>query len=135
MSQENVEIVRAIYDEWAEGRFTTHLHLFDPDVEYTRSSAHKGDVLEGEWHGFEAMTRAALEWVETFELLRIEAEHFTEVGDSVLVFTRHTGQAKASGLPTGGAFADVWTLRDGRVVRLNQYRERTTALEAVGLRE
>jgi ketosteroid isomerase-like protein len=135
MSQHDVEIVREIYDEWAEGRFSAHLHLFDPDVEYTRSSADEGNVLVGEWHGFEAMTKASIEWVETFDFLRIEAERFTDAGDSVLVFTRHTGQAKGSGLPTEGEFADVWTLRDGRVVRLDQYRERTTALEALGLRE
>ena len=134
MSRGDVEIVRAIYDEWAEGRLTTYLHLFHPDVVYTRSSAQEGDVLAGEWHGLDALTRAAVDWFETFESLRVEAERFTEVGDSVLVFTRHTGTAKESGLPTGGEFADVWTLRDGRVVRLDQYRERTTALEAVGLR-
>ena len=135
MSQENVEIVRSIYGEWAEGRFGTRLHLFHPDVVYTRSSARPGDVLEGRWHGSEAMARAGADWVETFEFLRIEAERFIEVGESVMVFTRHTGRAKGSGLPSGGEFADVLTLRDGLVVRFDQYRERSTALEAVGLRE
>lgn len=134
MSRENVEIVRSIYDEWAEGRFGTRMDLFHPDVEYTRTSARPGDVLQGHWYGLEAMLREGADWVQTFEFLRIHAVRFTEVGDSVLVFTRHTGRSKGSGLPTGGEFADVMTLREGRVVRFDQYRERSTALEAVGLR-
>ncbi len=138
MSRENVEIVRRLYDEWGEGRFDTALHLFDPDVEYTRSGTEYGLTalgLTGEWRGLEAMTRAALEWIQTFDRLRVQAERFIEAGDSVVVFTRHSGNAKESGLPIEAQFADVLTLRDGLVVRLDQYRDREEALEAVGLRE
>jgi ketosteroid isomerase-like protein len=137
MSRENVEVVRRLYDEWGEGRFGTALHLFDPGVEYTRSGIGEGSALglTGEWRGLEAMTRAALEWIQTFDRLRVQAERFIEAGDSVVIFTRHRGNAKESGLPIEAEFADVLTLRDGLVVRLDQYRDRDEALEAVGLRE
>ena len=133
MSQKNVEIVREIYKEAAEGRLTSCLHLFHPDVEYRRVGSGVG--LPGTWRGVEAMVRAASEWVLTFELLRVEAERFIEAGDAVVVFTRQTGKAKASGVPVDGEFADVMTLREGRVVRFDQYEDREEALEAVGLRE
>ena len=42
MSQENLEIVQAMYAEAAEGRFGTSLHLFHPDVEYSRSALGEG---------------------------------------------------------------------------------------------
>ena len=132
MSQENVEIVRRIYEESAHGRFTTCLHLFHPEVEYTRS----GDAavgLTGHWRGIEPMLRAAYEWVQTFDLLRVEAEEFIEAGDSVVVFTRQRGRAKGSGVPIDGEFTDVLTLRDGLVVRFAQYRDRAAALASVGL--
>ena len=137
MSRENVEIVRRIYAESAEGRFLTCLHLFHPEVEYARSGVGEGSALglAGKWSGREAMVRAAWEWVQTFDLLRVQAERFFEAGDSVVVFTRHTGKAKVSGLPIDAEFADVLTLREGLVVRMNQYRERADALEAVGLAE
>ena len=136
MSQENVEIVQAMYAEAAEGRFGTSLHLFHPDVEYSRSvSGASATGLSGTWHGVEAMVKAGMEWLQTFDRLHVEAERFIDAGDSVVVLVRHKGQGKASGIPIEGEFADVLTLKDGLVVRFAQYRDRTEALEAVGLSE
>ena len=133
MSQQNVELVREIYTEAAEGRLTTCLHLFHPDVEYNRVGSGVG--LAGTWRGVEAMVQKASEWALTFERLRVQAERFIEAGDAVVVFTRQAGKAKASGVSIDGEFADVMTLREGRVVRFDQYQDREEALEAVGLRE
>jgi ketosteroid isomerase-like protein len=135
MSQENVEVVRTFYDETAEGRFWTCGHLFDPDVEYERRRK-PADMMTGRWRGLEAMSAALLEWFETVEDLRIEAERYIDTGgDSVVVFTRHRSVAKTSGVPIDEEFADVLTVREGRIVRLHTYRHRAEALEAVGLRE
>ena len=133
MPQGNVEIVRGIYTEAAEGRLTTCLHLFHPDVEYRRLGSGVG--LSGTWRGVDAMVRAASEWALTFDLLRVQAERFIEAGDAVVVFTRQTGTAKASGVPVDGEFTDVMTLCEGRVVRFDQYQDRAEALEAAGLSE
>jgi ketosteroid isomerase-like protein len=91
--------------------------------------------MTGKWRGFEAMGAAVLEWIEAVEDLRIEAERYIDTGDSVLVFTRHRAIAKTSGVPIDEEFADVLTLREGRIVRLHTYRHRSEALQAVGLRE
>jgi ketosteroid isomerase-like protein len=32
MSEENVEIVRAVYERWGEGDFRASLEMFDPQV-------------------------------------------------------------------------------------------------------
>jgi ketosteroid isomerase-like protein len=138
MSQGNLEIVQAIYADAEEGRFGATLHRFHPDVEYSRvaSGAGTGAVgLTGTARGVEAMVKASLEWLQTFDRLHVKAERFIEVGDSVVVFVRHTGNAKASGLPIEGEFADVMTLREGRVIRFDQYRDRAEALKAAGLSE
>ena len=138
MSQENLDVVQAIYTEAAEGRFGTTLNSFHPDVEYSRSASGGGTGVVGmseTARGVKAMGKAALEWLQTFDQLRVQAERFIEVGDSVVVFVRHTGNAKASGLPMEGEFADVMTLRQGRVIRFEQYRDRAEALEAAGLSE
>ena len=134
MSQENVEVVRPIYEASADGRFGAHLDLFDPQVEY----AHKrkeADMLVGEWRGIEAMVATITEWMETVDDLRIEAERYIDAGDSVVVFTRYTAINKASRVPFEERFADVITLRGGRIVRWHAYRHRSEALEAVGLSE
>jgi len=134
MSQENVEIVRPIYDDAAEGRFGRHMHLFDPDVEYARKRQ-AADLLSGEWHGLQAMSDVLREWMETVDELQVEAERYIDAGDSVVVLTRSRAINKASGIPLDERFADVITLRDGRIVRWHSYRHPSEALEAVGVRE
>jgi ketosteroid isomerase-like protein len=107
MSQENVEIARALYDEFAEGKLWTREYLFDPDVEYERRSK-TADLMTGTWRGLEAMGAALLDWLEAAEDLRIEAERYIDTeSDSVVVFTRHRGVAKTSGVPIDEEFADV----------------------------
>ena len=134
MSQENVEIVRPIYEASAEGRFGLHLHLFDPQVEYARKRE-EADMLVGEWQGIEAMVVTIREWMETVENLQIEAERYIDAGESVVVLTRCTALNRASRLPFEERFADVITLRAGRIVRWHNYRHRSEAFEAVGLSE
>jgi ketosteroid isomerase-like protein len=74
---------------------------------------------------------------EAFDDYRMLPEEFIDAGeDRVLVFSREGGRGKGSGAevethPT----AHLWTLRDGKAVRMQSYWERSEALEAAGVRE
>ena len=55
---------------------------------------------------------------------------------TVVAAVRLSGRGGRSGVATRMRFFQVWTLRDGRVLRMKgDYRNREQALEAVGLRE
>jgi ketosteroid isomerase-like protein len=45
------------------------------------------------------------------------------------------GRGKGSGVPVVIRSADLWTIRDGKIVSLVGYPDRAEALKAVGLRE
>ena len=66
---------------------------------------------------------------------RVEAEDYIAHGDHVVVLTRYTGRGKGSGVDVDTQGAHVWTLRDGKAVRLEIFAARARALEAVGLSE
>jgi ketosteroid isomerase-like protein len=53
----------------------------------------------------------------------------------VIVPTREYGRCKGGGLNLNRLTVGVWTLRDGRVVRIRFYPTKAEALEAVGLSE
>ena len=77
-----------------------------------------------------------LEYLRAFSDLRIEAERIIDLsGDRVLVLSRQTARGKQSGVPIEHEFGDVFTLRDGRVVRLESYWNRADAIRAAGLSE
>jgi ketosteroid isomerase-like protein len=48
---------------------------------------------------------------------------------------RLTGKARNTGLPLDHRAIHVWTLRNGKAIRLRLYESRDKALEAAGLRE
>ena len=125
MSQENVEIVRAIHDAWA--RDAAPAHLIARDLEYVNPP-----------YAVESGTRydrAALDGVrDVYPDFRIEAQRYIDAGDDVVVIgiARGTG---ASGVEVQWRQGYVWTIQDGQAIRFRWFNNPAEALEAVGLAE
>jgi ketosteroid isomerase-like protein len=133
MSQENVEILRRLFERWATGDLSAD--CFDPDVEYSRIGAETPD-MEGRWLGRDELSTAMRDYLRAFADLRIEAERIIDLGgDRVLVLSRHTARGKQSGVPIEHEIGDLFTLRDGRVVHWDSYWDRADARRAAGLSE
>jgi ketosteroid isomerase-like protein len=58
---------------------------------------------------------------------------FIESQDQVVVIARMRGQSKGTSIPLEGDRAAVWTLRDGRILRIEQFANPGDARAAVGL--
>jgi ketosteroid isomerase-like protein len=133
MSQENVEVVREMYEHWARGDFPAS--FMDADVVHSRIGAQTPD-MEGEWRGIEAFSRAFAEYINALSDLRIVAEEILDLDDDrVLVLSRQTAQGKLSGAPVDHQLGDLFTVRGGKVVHYVSYWDRAVAMEAVGLSE
>ncbi len=129
MSQENVEVVRKLYE--SEG--SEFFELLDPHVVFINyASAPETRPYVGhdgvrEWAaGF----RAALGDYEYHVIEIIDAG-----GDQVVADTRVTGAGTSSGVPIERQVAALFTLVNGRIVRAQGFETRFEALEAAGLRE
>jgi hypothetical protein len=135
MSQENVELVRRAYEAWNRGDLETAFEFLDLDVEVSvppdlpEAGTYRGRGEVRHW--------VAEQLLPTLEEVRAEPEKFFDAGDQVVVFVRYFGRGKASGIEVRGAVLDahVWTLRDGKVQKLQMYEGTEKALEAVGLSE
>jgi ketosteroid isomerase-like protein len=73
--------------------------------------------------------------LQSFEEFRQMPERFIDCGDRVMVFTRIEARGRSSGLDINEQWAHLLTLRDGKIVRLQQFRDRDEGLEAAGLSE
>ena len=60
-------------------------------------------------------------------------ERLIEDGERVLALMTIEGRGKASGVPVVIRSADLWTIRDGKILSLVGYPDRAEALEAVRL--
>jgi ketosteroid isomerase-like protein len=133
MSRENVEAVRRLNEVFNERSFAENADLLDPEItwEMSRVQVPEGTAFTGPLGLLEFLDT----WTESFASEHIDAEEIVDGGDQVLVMVRHSGRGKISGIDIDQRYAMVWTLRDGRAIRMEMYLTRDEALEAMGLAE
>lgn len=133
MPRDHVEIVRGIYERWAEGDFNAGMELYDPHVllvlrpEFPDSGAYLGPDQIREY-----MRR---DFLADLEDAAIVGEEFVGAGDSVIVQINQVATGPESGARVGIRYYQVWTFRGGSVIRIESIREREEAFEAAGLRD
>jgi ketosteroid isomerase-like protein len=134
MSQENVEIVRSIYRAHERGDFSS-VEWAHPEIQFVISDG----PSPGRWTGLAGMAEAWRDFLRAWEEYRTQVEEYRQLdGERILVLTHRAGRGKTSGMDIGEMHAkgaNLFHLRDGKVIRLVFYRDRERALEAVGLRE
>jgi ketosteroid isomerase-like protein len=132
MSQENVELARRTYEAFNRRDLDAVLNVFHPEVEIHDEP----EIPDAAVHrGHEAVRR---DWQRTFDFLdefSIEIEDYRDLGDELLVFIRYRGVGHGSQVPVEATGAHLLTVRQGKLVRMRQFFDRTEALEAAGLRE
>jgi ketosteroid isomerase-like protein len=136
MSRENVEIVRRIYEAAARRDKATVLALYHPEVEVDSSRLPEAR-LAGEEHiqGHAAIQRSFRDWYEAWESFEDECERLIDADDRVISVVTRRGRGRTSGAETTVPRAGVWTIREGKVVRVVWFPSVEEALEAAGLSE
>jgi ketosteroid isomerase-like protein len=125
MSQDNVEIVRSVYEALARDEFP--VEVIDPEVEYVNPV---GAVEDGTRHGLPAFRKAVAEVFEGWATWHMEPEQFTAVGNQVAVVVRYRARGRTSGVELEGRESALFTLREGKVVRYEWFHESGDALTA-----
>jgi ketosteroid isomerase-like protein len=132
MSEENVALVRRIYDGWSRGDFSAGADLIAPDFEWQQ---HAEAVEPGARRG-DAVGASLRNIFEIYENFRVEPEEFIDAGQRVVVVARVSATERRTGMPLEGSrWAFIWTVRDGRLVRNQVYADRAQAIEAAGVDE
>jgi ketosteroid isomerase-like protein len=125
MSEENVDLVRRIYDAW--DRDVSARDFISEDVEYVNPDY----AVEP---GTRIGRRSFAVVRETYEDFRIDVERFLDAGgDDVVVLARYSGSGSGSGVAVAGEQGYVWTVRHGQAVRFRWFNSHNEALEAAGL--
>ena len=131
MSQENVEIVRRIFDRWATGDFGAGLNDLDRYVLFVvRHPFPEFGVVVGPDQIRDYMRR----FLDNWERYAVEATELQSVGDTVLAHAVQRGEGKASRIEIEQPFFMLFTFRGARIVRIESVLEEEQALEAAGLK-
>jgi uncharacterized protein len=131
MSQENFEIVRRGYEAMNKREFARMSEFLHPEVEVDLS---RNSLNPDIYRGYEGFERLAGVVEDVWEDFRFEVHDLVDGGDRVVAEITISGTGRGSGVEAEMRIFNVWTLRDGKVIRLvGGYRERAEALEAAGL--
>lgn len=127
MSEENVALVRRIYDAW--DREQSARDFIAADLEYVNPSY---AVEPGTRRGRKSLSIVR----QTYEDFEVQVERFVDVGpDTVVVLAHYSGSGRGSGVPVSGEHGYVWTVDDGIAVRFSWFQSHREALAAAGLAE
>jgi uncharacterized protein len=134
MSQENVEIVRRIYEAFDARDTEASFNFYADEIEWDLS---RGAALgpAAVFHGHDGVRESFRDLLTAFSAIDFEIEEMTACGDRVLANIHERYRGRGSGVEVDRRHHAVWTLRGGKVTNMTVYRDRAEALEAVGLSE
>ncbi len=135
MSQENVEIVRRVFEAATRKPPDAEAlnRLVHPDHRMTSDyGAMGGDVYVGIGGFRQSLTDFDADW-ETWQQ---ELDDFLDAGDDAVIVLGHlVARGKSSGAPVQGPWTALVKLRGGRMASTQFFVSKAEALEAAGLSE
>ena len=132
MSKNIIEGIRRAYEAFSQGDIQSAVNAvdMDPDILWMEP---KEFYAGGTYHGRQGVAEYLTKSREPSEKVQSLPEKILEVGDKIVVFVHFQALPKGGGQLREGHIADVYTVRDGKVVQMQAYSDPEEARKAVGL--
>jgi ketosteroid isomerase-like protein len=131
MSEENEALVVRLLDAWHKRDYADAQSGFSPDVEIELAVE---APMDGTYSGYDGL-REVMKFWGAFAEFRSDIEEIRSSGDRVFIEAHHHARGKTSGVDVEMTNWQVFTMRDGAIVRYAMYASREQALEGAGLSE
>jgi len=127
-------VIRGIYDAFGRGDVAAVLAALDENVEWYEAE-HVTYWRGGPFVGPQAIVDGLFSKLGAdFDGFRVDVERIVDAGDTVLAEARYRAKAaNGTGKPLDAQVAHVWDLRDGKVVRFQQYTDTWLFAEVTGV--
>jgi ketosteroid isomerase-like protein len=119
MGEQGVEVIKGLYDAFAQGDVPTVLGAFSPDIEWYEA---EGMPYGGLHRGPEAVAQNVFgPLAEDVEGFAVTPEELIASGDTVAAVVRYTGTGKETGKALDLPVVHVWDVHDGKIARFRQF--------------
>jgi ketosteroid isomerase-like protein len=117
--ESNVDLMRRGYEDFlATGDLSDE--RLDPEFVWDMSTFRNWPERQT-YEGIEGAREFLADWLGAWEDWELSVEELHDAGDKVVAAVRQRGTAKATGMPVGMHFGQVWTYRDGKQLRMEMY--------------
>ncbi|PLW82028.1 hypothetical protein CWI75_13175 [Kineobactrum sediminis] len=128
MSTFNKAVVKQFLEAAQAGDTATTKQLLHPDVRVIEAdSLPFGGIVTG----FDGFSRLVRQVFTTFAETAVTVQEYLADGDSVVVLATMTGKSKASGESFRMPIAEIWRLREGRIVEIQPFYHDTQKINAM----
>ena len=121
-NQDNLRIVQEGYADFARGDVQTLLGKFAEDIEWVIPGS-ENNPLTGIYQGRSRVAEFFKLLSDVTEISTFEPREFIAQGDKVIVLGRETGRVKSTGRTFQSDWAMAFTLRNGKVVKFQEYAD------------
>jgi ketosteroid isomerase-like protein len=130
VTEANAATLRAGYDALNRGDLAQVMALVDDAITFDPGpmSPDGGHAVGTGRDGFELLVRS---WMDAFDDFRLEPLEVIERGPCLVASVRQSGRGRGSGVQIAIEIAHVWTVKNGRAVRLESFRSFDAALAAL----
>jgi hypothetical protein len=94
-----------------------------------------GALNESTRHGLQGLREGWLDWLSPWVTYRTEIEELVDLGERVLVLVRDFARREEAMPEVELISGAVWTIREGKVVWVEFFPDRASALKAAGLQK
>lgn len=128
----NVDIVKGVYSAFASGNVPAVLGAFDAGIQWLEAEGFL--YADGNpYAGPMGVAQGVFQRIVTdMDGLTVIPEQFIDGGDAIVVEGRYKGMWKATQAKVDAQFAHIWHIRDGKVVRFQQYTDTRQWARAAG---
>jgi ketosteroid isomerase-like protein len=129
----SADIVNGLYEAFRRGDVPAVLGVFHPQIQWREAESFL--YADGNpYVGPQAVAAGVFARIGgDIENFAVVPGNVIEGADTVVVEGRYRGTMKATGTPVDAQFAHVWQVRDGKIVRFQQYTDTRQWAAAAGL--
>ena len=127
MTEADVVLIRSGFDTFAEDGLEAILRLMDPEIELLTPA--NPDMQRGTGH--DGVRKSLNGLLEMFEYWNVEALEFIDLGEHVVVGVCQYARGRGSGVTVESKSAWLFTMRDGKAIRLALFPDKNEAIASV----
>lgn len=129
------ELLTGLYDAFGRGDVPAVLGAMDPEIRWHEAEGNPYMPSGEAWVGPDAvLNNLFMRLGEDWDGFTVHPASFHDAGGVVAVEGRYTAQHKGSGKPIDAQFCHVWTLKDGKIVKFQQYTDTGAFQDVMGVR-
>jgi uncharacterized protein len=127
--QQNVRLVQQAYEAFGRGDIQGVLGTLSEQVEW-RTPKPEGAPFGGDYRGRGEVARFFSEMQQSEEVTRFEPREFIAQGDKVVALGMYASTIRSTGRKAESEWVHVFTFRDGKVVKFQEYFDTAAAVSA-----